>query len=133
LSFFTFRRPIGATSLPSLAPSTKGGEMKRIALVLALLAAALAVSALAAPGSGNADQGGNLYSIGLWGDVPYSDAQQTVGVPNLIADMNRSHVAFSVHNGDLKQGSGSLLRRRALHALGGLLQLAALTRDVHAW
>ena len=34
--------------------------------------------------------------------------QQTVGVPNLIADMNRNRLEFTVHNGDLKQGSGSL-------------------------
>jgi hypothetical protein len=81
--------------------------MRRLVLVLAVLAFAIGVSALARPGSGHADQGGNSYSIGLWGDVPYSDDQQTNGVPNLIADMNRSHLAFTVHDGDLKQGSGS--------------------------
>src|SRR4051794_36346568 len=47
------------------------------------------------------------YAIGLWGDVPYSDLQATVGVPNLIADMNRHHLAFSVHDGDLKTGNGA--------------------------
>ena len=82
--------------------------MKRVVVFLGVLAAAVGVSALATPGSGHADAGGNSYSIGLWGDVPYSAAQQTVGVPNLLADMNRSHVAFSVHDGDLKQGSNSL-------------------------
>jgi hypothetical protein len=81
--------------------------MNRLVLVLAVLACAIGVSALATPGSGRADQGGKSYSIGLWGDVPYSEDQQAVGVPNLIADMNRSHLAFTVHNGDLKQGSGS--------------------------
>lgn len=87
--------------------------MKRLALVFALLAAALLVSALAAPGTGRADEddgggGPHRYSVGLWGDVPYSTAQQTVGVPNLLADMNRARLAFSVHVGDLKQGSNSL-------------------------
>lgn len=82
--------------------------MKGVVLLLGALAAAVCVSALVTPGSGHADAGGNSYSIGLWGDVPYSNAQQTVGVPNLIADMNRSHLAFSVHDGDLKQGSNSL-------------------------
>jgi len=84
--------------------------MKRLVLVLSVLAAALSLSVLAAPGAGIAngdDQGDDSYSIGLWGDVPYSLDQQTVGVPNVIADMNRSHLAFSVHDGDLKQGSGS--------------------------
>ncbi len=82
--------------------------MKRLVLVLALLAAAIAVSVLAAPGIGKADgDDDDSYAIGLWGDVPYSDTQQTVGVPNLIADMNRNRLEFTVHNGDLKQGSGS--------------------------
>jgi len=46
------------------------------------------------------------YTIGLWGDLPYSDLQATTGVPNLIADMNDSDIEFSVHDGDLKVGSG---------------------------
>jgi len=52
------------------------------------------------------DQGtGGKYAIGLWGDVPYSEAQVT-GVTNLIKDMNKQPLAFSVHDGDLKQGNG---------------------------
>jgi hypothetical protein len=46
------------------------------------------------------------YTIGLWGDLPYSDLQATVGVPNLIADMNDSDIEFSINDGDLKVGSG---------------------------
>src|SRR5437868_7421728 len=46
------------------------------------------------------------YTIGLWGDLPYSDIQATQGVPNLIAVMNDSDIEFSVHDGDLKAGSG---------------------------
>src|SRR5918993_1786410 len=51
--------------------------------------------------------GESSYAVGLWGDLPYSPAQETTGVPNLLADMNAQRLAFSVHNGDLKQGSGS--------------------------
>jgi len=47
-----------------------------------------------------------IYSIGLWGDLPYSDVQAQVGVPNLIADMNAQKLAFTVHDGDLKAGNG---------------------------
>src|SRR6185295_7007526 len=46
-------------------------------------------------------------AIGLWGDLPYSDLQATVGVPNLIADMNSQDLTFTVHDGDLKAGSNS--------------------------
>jgi hypothetical protein len=47
------------------------------------------------------------YAIGLWGDLPYSDLQALTGVPNLIADMNRQKLAFTVHDGDLKGGNGT--------------------------
>jgi len=45
---------------------------------------------------------GRAYEIGLWGDVPYSDVQTAEGVPNLVADMNRHRLAFTVHDGDIK-------------------------------
>jgi hypothetical protein len=41
----------------------------------------------------------------LWGDLPYNDTQKTVGVPNLVADMNKQKLAFTVHDGDVKSGS----------------------------
>ena len=47
------------------------------------------------------------YAIGLWGDLPYSDLQATTGVPNLIMDMNGQHLAFTVHDGDLKAGNAT--------------------------
>ena len=56
--------------------------------------------------SGIGGNGNNPYAIGLWGDVPYSSQQATEGVPNLIADMNAQNLAFTVHDGDLKAGSG---------------------------
>ena len=74
------------------------------ALTAAAAAAALAVAHNDAP---TRDDGhGGAYAIGLWGDLPYNDEQKTVGVPNLIADMNRQRLAFSAHDGDLKAGSG---------------------------
>jgi hypothetical protein len=60
----------------------------------------------------NADNGPDdddhaRFAIGLWGDLPYSDVQAQVGVPNLIADMNKQELAFTVHDGDLKAGNGT--------------------------
>ena len=72
------------------------------ALALATLMACGAASALA-----HDDDDDEAYAIGLWGDLPYSPLQATVGVPNLIADMNAHRLKFSVHDGDLKAGSGS--------------------------
>jgi hypothetical protein len=47
------------------------------------------------------------YEIGLWGDLPYSDVQAQIGVPDMIADMNRNDLVFTVHDGDLKADSGT--------------------------
>lgn len=84
---------------------------KQVALVsaaLAVLAFAAISSTLAFQGNGGVLGSANAaYAIGLWGDLPYSDIQASVGVPNLIADMNSQRLAFTVHDGDLKQGSNS--------------------------
>ena len=43
------------------------------------------------------------FSIALFGDMPYN-ALGKAQYPNLIADVNNAHVAFSVFDGDLKSG-----------------------------
>ena len=115
---------IASVALPSLA---------------VLLAAALASGTLQATWNEFQGQEDNrqhehdAYAIGLWGDVPYSDLQATVGVPNLLADMNRHALAFSVHDGDLKTGNGAPICDDALvHAFPRLLQRPPVAGDVHA-
>ncbi len=77
------------------------------------------------------------YAIGLWGDLPYSELQASTGVPNLIADMNATRLAFTVHNGDLKQGSGSLcddnLYYRTLSIFDALRAPAMFTPGDNDW
>ena len=77
------------------------------------------------------------YAIGLWGDLPYSAAQASVGVPNLIADMNREPLAFTAFDGDLKAGSGSpcndALYTQALAYFGALDAAATLTPGDNDW
>jgi hypothetical protein len=43
------------------------------------------------------------YTIGLFGDMPYNALGRSQ-FPALLADINASHVAFSVFDGDLKAG-----------------------------
>ena len=77
-------------------------------LLTPLLAALLVAAAMAGLAIADRDDDGHgssaSHAIGLWADVPYSDLQTTSGVPNLIADMNRQRVTFSVHAGDIKAG-----------------------------
>jgi hypothetical protein len=53
---------------------------------------------------------GNRHSPGafefaLIGDMPYTDEAATNAFPNLIEEINSAHVAFVVHDGDIKSGS----------------------------
>jgi hypothetical protein len=45
----------------------------------------------------------NGYTVALFGDVPYTALGRSQ-YPALLADINRAHVSFSVHDGDLKAG-----------------------------
>lgn len=73
---------------------------RRAAALLLVLLSSLAPAA-------RADEDDDGYAIGLWGDLPYSPQQETVGLPQLLADMNAHRLKFTVHDGDLKAGSGS--------------------------
>ena len=46
---------------------------------------------------------GDSYTIGLFGDMPYNALGRSQ-YPALLADINRSDVAFSAYDGDLKAG-----------------------------
>lgn len=88
------------------------GRKPSVRMLIAVLGALFltAVSTFAFQGrSGIGGESGNAnaeYAIGAWGDLPYSEVQATVGMPNMIADMNSQKLAFTVHDGDLKQGTG---------------------------
>ena len=76
------------------------------------------------------------YAIGLWGDLPYSPTQATVGVPNLIADMNSQRLAFTAHDGDLKSGSTECtdaVYQQALSYLNSLRAPAVFTPGDNDW
>jgi hypothetical protein len=79
----------------------------RNASALALAALALSAASLGTAVASDFDdeEFNDSYEIGLWGDLPYSDLQAQVGVPNLIVDMNSHHLKFTVHDGDLKAGN----------------------------
>jgi hypothetical protein len=95
-------------------PSKKRGRGLGTLLIPALTAALVATIATGMSAGQRGDrenddeqEDGRTYAIALWGDMPYSDTQALTGVPNLIADMNKGHLAFTVHDGDLKGGNGT--------------------------
>jgi hypothetical protein len=75
-----------------------------------------------------------IPNMRLWGDLPYSEIQATVGVPNLIADMNSQKLAFTVHDGDLKQGPcNDALYIQAMGYLNSLEAPAMFTPGDNDW
>ncbi len=45
------------------------------------------------------------FSFGLWGDMPYQKAGDDLKIPALIKSINQSDIAFSIYDGDIKDGS----------------------------
>ena len=78
-----------------------------VRILVAGLAAALSTTAAvagSATGQGEPHRTGQTYEIGLFGDLPYG-AYGRAQYPALITDMNAHKLAFSVFDGDLKNGS----------------------------
>ena len=100
-------------------------KMRLLATFAALAAAALTTTTAVAEGFEHHQDHRSIYAIGLWGDMPYSTLQATVGVPNLIADMNKYDLAFTAHDGDLKNGSSECTDQVYTQALGYFAALKA--------
>lgn len=60
---------------------------------------------LAMIGGGNAQTNAKPFSFGLWGDMPYKKAGDEAKLPAVLQSINRSDIAFSIYDGDIKDGS----------------------------
>ena len=49
--------------------------------------------------------GSATYSFGLWGDMPYKKAGDDPKLPAVLQSINASNIAFSIYDGDIKDGS----------------------------
>jgi hypothetical protein len=103
---------VQAMKKESVTKQTTWRNYAKYSAVAAVLVALIAIIDINLVAAGHDDghddnDGHETYAIGLWGDLPYSDVQATIGVPNLIADLNKQRLAFTVHDGDVKQGNGA--------------------------
>ena len=71
-------------------------SLRRTALGLSVCAATLSFGFAAVA---------ETFSMGLWGDMPYAKADDAPAIPALLEDMNASDIAFSIYDGDIKDGS----------------------------
>jgi hypothetical protein len=79
-------------------------KLTRIIIALAVTGAIAGAAYAGDDQSNNGWRGEHeKFTIALFGDMPYNDLGKAQ-YPNLITDVNRAHVAFSVFDGDLKAG-----------------------------
>jgi len=45
------------------------------------------------------------FSFGLWGDMPYKKAGDDTKLPAVLQSINAANIAFSIYDGDIKDGS----------------------------
>jgi hypothetical protein len=73
---------------------------------MVLRALFLAVSVLTlADCAGLPAAGSKVYSFGVWGDMPYKKAGDEARLPAVLRSLNASDIAFSLYDGDIKDGS----------------------------
>lgn len=89
-------------SYPALSGAWAAFNSRQIMTMTFRLLGACAALALSLQVAQAADQ---PFSFALWGDMPYAKANDAPKLPALIADMNASDIAFSLFDGDIKDGS----------------------------
>ncbi|MFT6589928.1 MAG: hypothetical protein ACJA2P_000769 [Rhodoferax sp.] len=76
--------------------------------ILATALTALSLISCASTGSSTGTSGVSgsaSYSFGLWGDMPYKKAGDDPKLPAVLQSINASDIAFSLYDGDIKDGS----------------------------
>jgi hypothetical protein len=81
--------------------SSRRWQVSGFARVLSMMAAVLLGAVVCTPALAQSQP----FSFALWGDMPYAKANDGPKIPALIADMNASDIAFSLYDGDIKDGS----------------------------
>lgn len=73
--------------------------------IVASALVAFCLASCAAPGAPGASAAGPAFSFGLWGDMPYKKAGDETKLPAVLQSINQSDIAFSIYDGDIKDGS----------------------------
>ena len=60
------------------------------------------------------------FTFGLWGDMPYAKAKDQEKMPALLDSINSSDIAFSIYDGDIKDGSSKCTDVQHVEAADGL-------------
>ena len=76
------------------------------------------------------------FSFGLWGDMPYKKAGDAARMPALLRSISGSDIAFSIYNGDIKDGSSACsdeVYTQALQMFGQIRQPVVYVPGDNEW
>ncbi len=76
------------------------------------------------------------FSFGLWGDMPYKKAGDDARLPAVLHSINQSDIAFSIYDGDIKDGSSECtdaLYAQALAMFGQLRKPVVYVPGDNEW
>jgi len=118
------RKPDHIRACPAREASCTQSRLLTAIAVLFLLSAVVGTACATENHETYNHRTGRSYSLGLWGDLPYS-AEQAAGATNMIEDISAQHLAFTVHDGDLKAGGGECTNDVYYAALGFFNSLEA--------
>lgn len=87
-------------------------------LIRSLATLALALSLISCATTGPTGPSQQSYSFGLWGDMPYKKAGDDTKLPAVLKSINAANIAFSIYDGDIKDGSSQCTDNIYTEALG---------------
>lgn len=99
--------------------------------VVAVMAALSLISCASTSPSPN-----RTYSFGLWGDMPYKKAGDEPRLPTVLQSINQSDIAFSIFDGDIKDGSSKCtdeIYTAALNMFGSMEMPAVYIPGDNEW
>ena len=76
------------------------------------------------------------FSFGLWGDMPYQKAGDEPKIPALLKSINQSDIAFSIYDGDIKDGSSKCtddIYQSALNMFGQMNKPVVYVPGANEW
>lgn len=103
---------------------------------IASVLTALSLISCSATGPSAGPSASQPFSFGVWGDMPYKKAGDDAKLPAVLQSINQSDIAFSLYDGDIKDGSSKCtddIYTDALTMFGGMAKPVVYVAGDNEW
>lgn len=103
---------------------------------IASVLTALSLISCSATGPSAGPSASQSFSFGVWGDMPYKKAGDDAKLPAVLQSINQSDIAFSLYDGDIKDGSSKCtdgIYTDALTMFGGMAKPVVYVAGDNEW